>query len=704
MPFGSRRIPKHLLLSDTPRKRKPRLAFLWWVAALALGFILVALAKNSQAQEMEDTGAGELLMSRADGEADTALQLSTHAKVEITGLIARVAMRQNFVNDSDDWREARYVFPLPDNAAVYAMKIQIGDRVIEAEIKERQEAKQIYEHAKSQGKIAALTEQQRPNLFTQKNANIPPHANISVQLNYQQTLRYDGGVFSWRLPTTLTPRYIPGIPLDRGGDRASFQIQASGWARDTDQVPDASAITPPMNNAPGHPSFSVSVRLHSGFPLASIESPGHEIVVRRNDQEHLVTLKNGNAPMDSDFVLHWTPAQGNAPLVAMFNEHTADGNYAQLMLLPPTSGSATSVGLARDIVFVIDTSGSMAGSSIEQAKASLNFALSHLKKSDRFNIIEFNSAYRPLYSSLQTAELHTISQAQHWVRTLRAEGGTEMLPALNAAFGMFRDSAQLQQLIFITDGAVGNEAELFNSIHKNLGSTRLFTVGIGAAPNAWFMRKSAEFGRGSYTFIGNIDEVSRQMQTLFKKLESAVATNIQVDWGMQAEQFPQKIGELYAGEPLLISAKLPLIDKDPAGNTVTIKGDIAGQAWRQNIRFDPDNNSPGIARVWARDKIEALEDQKIAGADAAEIRSQVLKLAIENKLVSPYTSFVAVDKTASNPQAGPTKSEAIANLMPKGNMMTVPFAKTATDAEITLFIGCFFFALFIFALSLRRDI
>lgn len=656
-----------------------------WISIL----LLLIAAPTTQAEILaEQAQSGSLLIQEAPGHYQPASILEAAAQVSIKGMSAQVHLSQEFKNDSDQWREAVYVFPLPPDAAVYRMQMQIDERLIIGEIKERAEAKKIYDQAKDQGKLAALTEQERPNLFTQNVANIPPHARVKITIDYQHSVHYELGAFSWRLPLTLTPRYIPGPPLSALSVAQRFEpepaedlsIGAFGWSAPSSVVADAERISPPMRESALAPEMTIVIELDSGLALAEVNSLYHPINVNRNKGKHLIELTDTKAAMNRDFVLCWLPEAGHAPLVGVFSEQVEGQEYANIMLLPPQSGKATA--LERDIVFVIDTSGSMAGAAIRQAKQSLALALGRLKPGDRFNVLEFNSSHSSLFEQLHGAESSNIHRAQAWVEQLNAGGGTQMLPAFTTAMSYLDNAERLQQLVFITDGAIGNEAQLFSSIQSELGSARLFAVGIGSAPNSYFMKKAAHFGRGSATYIGDIAEVASKMDELFLKLESALVTNIQVDWGTQVEQYPQHIGDLYLGEPLLLSAKL----SSPT-SSITVTGSSHDQAWQRNVPVKHDQQRAGIARNWARAKIEALEDEKITGADPTAVRKSVLELALQHQLLSAYTSFVAIEQEPTRPLHETLNSEAIPNAMPQGSQQALRFSSTATNAPILWWLG-----------------
>ena len=352
-------------------------------------------------------------------------------------------------------------------------------------------------------------EQERPNIFTTSVANIGPAETVVVEIEYQQVVSYNQGEFSLRFPMVVGPRYIPGKLRIDG-------FAGSGWSPNTDQVEDAARITPPVT-VPGTKKInpvSISIDLDPGFRLDQVASPYHAITTENHSGTHYrIRLTTGEVPAHRDFVLNWRPAAGTGPRAALFKETFNAHDYALIMRLPPATGSAAIIH--RELVFVVDTSGSMGGASIRQAKAALSLALSRLRDGDNFNIIQFNSYTAQLFPYPRPVSPATIQTAQYYVQSLQASGGTEMAPAILAALKDPPDNNMLRQIVFLTDGSVGNENELFRIIQSNLGDNRLFTVGIGSAPNSHFMARAADFGRGTHTYIGRIDEVQENMTELF---------------------------------------------------------------------------------------------------------------------------------------------------------------------------------------------
>lgn len=637
---------------------------------------------------LNDVTEGSLLFRTGQtGRYTPAPILNTDVQIAVTGTIVRATVRQEFTNPSTrkgDWLEGIYVFPLPETAAVDHLRMKVGERVIEGQIKERGEAKRSYEQAKQEGKRTSLVEQERPNIFTTSVANIGPGERIIVEIEYQETVRYENGQFQLRFPMAVGPRYIPGTPVIIEGQPSS----GSGTMPDTDRVPDASRITPPVH-APHEGSvnpLSLSVTLSPGFPIEQIDAPYHAIItIPDADQGYHVSLKEETVPADRDFQLTWRQAPRTEPLATVFTEQKNGDTYAMLMLVPPTQPDATVPRVPRDITFIIDTSGSMAGASIAQAKSSLAAALTRLTAQDRFNIIQFNNQVRSLFAAPQPVTTTTIRQAVRYTEHLTADGGTEVLPALRQALKSPQDASRLQQFILLTDGQIGNEEELFELLHHRVGTRRLFTIGIGATPNSHVMRKMAEFGRGTFTYIGKIEEVKEKLDALFKKLERPVLSDISLDgtgWST-LEPYPATIGDLYEGEPIVLAIKAASLPEQ-----ATLRGKAGTASWTLPVSVHHAAAQGGLSINWARQKIAALMDETYKGTPDDAIRKAVLDVALAHHLVSRYTSLVAVDVTPARPTDSPAEHDHAVNLArAQDQALLAGLPKTATDVQWHILLG-----------------
>jgi Ca-activated chloride channel family protein len=387
--------------------------------------------------------------------------------------------------------------------------------------------------------------------------------------------------------------------------------------------------------------------------------------------------------------------------VALFTERKGERHYGLLMVMPP-AGGRPAASLPREVIFVIDTSGSMHGASILQAKEALELAVLRLGPRDRFNVIEFNSDASVLFTDARAATAENLALATRWIRALKAQGGTEMAAALRLALNGRESADRVRQVIFLTDGAVGNEEALFRLIAERLGDSRLFTVGIGSAPNSYFMTKAAQAGRGTFTYIGRPDEVKQKMGELFAKLESPVLKNVRIEWpgGAQVESWPKRLPDLYLGEPVVVTAALARAEGE-----IVVSGTLGDAPWRAAVPVAAAAEGSGMGVLWARDKIAALLDSLRENAPEPEVRTAVVDLALSHHLVTKYTSLVAIDRTPVRPDATALKSAALPTNLPDGWTYAAVFGELprgATDARLNLLLGMSLLAAALLAFGARR--
>jgi len=653
------------------------------------------LVPGAEGPALDDPFVGTLFWKGEDGVPRPALALGTDVTLRVSGLVARATVRQRFANETDLWLEGVYVFPLPEMAAVDRMVLTVGERRIEGVVRERAEAKRSFRKAKREGRTASLLEQERPNLFTTSVANIGPGERVDIAIEYQQTLRYDAGGFELRFPMTLTARYVPGAPAAEGEAAEASQslpaVAGTGWAPPTAEVPDAPRITPPML----HPDsgivnpLTLRVALEAGFPLAELASPTHAVDVAELGG-HAVEVAVRDVPVDRDFVLRWRPERGQEPRAAIFSEAYGGEHYALVMVLPPAEG-ATGARIPRETVFVIDTSGSMGGASIGQAKAALHQALDLLQPDDAFNVIAFDNRPTPLFDGSRPVSWASLRHAHEFVDGLRAGGGTEMRAALEAAL---RDpgggdasglQGRLRQVVLVTDASIGNEESLFATIRQELGRSRLFPVGIGSAPNAFFLSRAAALGRGTTTLIGDPTEVKDRMAELFAKIESPVLRDLRIGWSDDVEMWPAQVPDLYAGEPVLVAARLPRFVGD-----VVVTGRRGDRPYEVRLPLTQGAPERGLHKLWAREKIAHWMMQRSTGTDPKQIREEVLKVALAHQLVSKFTSLVAVDVTPRRPASAPGAGTNVPNMGPAGfdpSLVPGVLPQTATPAGLLARLG-----------------
>jgi len=614
-----------------------------------------AIAQPNLPPSVIDEG-GLFFPGEKPGTVRPAPLLKTEIDAAVSGPVVRYRLRHTFVNTSKQWSEAIYTYPLPADSAVDKLKMTIGERVVDGRIEEKGEARRLYNEAKSNGRRASIVEQQRPNIFTTSLANIAPGEHITVEIGFQETLKMRDGGFRLRMPLVVGPRYIPGESVSG--------FKSTGWAPPTDEVTDAHLITPPVRTADEGPGNPVTLRidLDAGFPLAAIESPSHDLAIENlGDGRAKIALKN-TVPADKDFTLVWNARADDAPSAGLFTETVNGTRYVLLMLSPP-AGEQPVERAPRDLVFVIDTSGSMHGASIDQAKAALRLALDRLKPDDGFRIIRFSNIMSSFRPAKVMATPENIAAAKDYVSALDADGGTEIVKALSHALARQRTRDRLTQVVLLTDGAVGNEQALFDVIDRQIGSARLFTVGIGTSPNGYLMTRAAHAGRGTFTFIENADDVAERMTALFRMLEMPALTDVALDWqgGGEAETWPDPVPDLYRGEPVTVLAALP------AGTTaVDVTGRIGDMVWQTQVPVINGQARPGIAALWARQKIRSLEHRMRRAEDRDAVKADIINTALQFELVSRFTSLVAIDNFKARPDNLALASTEVPTNMPEG--------------------------------------
>ncbi len=618
----------------------------------------------SNKPDLNKTTHGSVWLLPGDGVYIEALQLETRVNMDVSGMIVRAKVKQQFRNVSSLWAEGLYVFPLPENAAVDHFRMLIDERVIEGQIQEKMQARKTYEKAKRNGQRTGLVEQQRANVFTTKLANIAPGAKMTVEIEYQQTLTYRDGHYSLRYPLVVGERYI-----------------TTSKAATTDPMYDAGVYTETSSSSKDINPTSISINLDTGIPISNIVSSSHQVTISPQEKSrYVVTLQENVVPADRDFLLKWQPGLSTLPNAAVFSQQHEGYDYRLISLYPQEDDLYHPVNIPRDVVFILDVSGSMAGTSIEQARSALMLALERLESSDRFNIIWFNHQAHRVFEDSQQASEDRISYARNFIHSLKADGGTEMLSALTQAFSTQADPEYLRQLVFLTDGNVSNERDLFAYIESHLGESRLFTVGIGSAPNSFFMKQAAQAGRGSYTFISDTREVAEKINGLLRKLETPALTDIQLTVsGDDVEYYRSPIPDMYSGEPVTI-----LLRGKNLSNAISLQGKIGTENWQSTVSLDQEQNNAGVKTAWAREKIRSLsesyhhaENEKIK----THFKNKIINVSQQHHLVSQYTSLVAVDVTPVN-QGGMLYQQRLKNNRPHG--WAAPNKAKAMVAQIHL--------------------
>jgi Ca-activated chloride channel family protein len=590
-----------------------------------------------QISEEPKTTQGTLHAVDEDGEVILEFPLKhTSVYAQISGFLAQVEVKQHFHNPHKDKIEAVYVFPLPENSAVNEMIMVVGQRNIYGEIHKRIEARRIYEQARAVGKRTALLEQERPNIFTQSVANIQPGEEIVITIRYVQTLKYDRGVYRYVFPMVVGPRFIPGGATGK---------QGTGWAHDTNTVPDASRITPPVLK-PGRRSahdISLTVELDAGLSIEDLNSKSHDIeLTDEGVGKATVSIMTQDTIPNKDFVLEYRVAE-DKPRAAFLTHYSQQGGYL-LLMIQPSLESVTRNLEPKEIFFVVDCSGSMSGYPIQKVKEAMYHCIQGISPDDTFQIIRFSSnasAFAP--RPVPATRLHK-DEALDYIQTLHGSGGTRMIEGIKACLD-YPQAAERQRIVFfMTDGKIGNDDQILAAIKEKVGTTRLFSFGVGSSTNRSLLERMAQVGRGTSQYIRQDEDPQPVITAMLSRISKPYLTDVEINWaGLSVtDVYPNPVPDLYSAQPLILFARY-----DIAGQgEVTLRGTINGQPYEERIwislpNWYPDNGS--LASVWAREKIKYLMLEQLGGRMPG-IEQEVTNLALEYNLMSRYTSFVAVDE------------------------------------------------------------
>lgn len=623
--------------------------------------------------ESRGTAGGGTLVVRT-GEVERLLPLiDTRVQILVTGPAVRGRIDQRFRNPSGELLEAVYLFPLPEGAAVHRMEMRVGGRRIVSEVREKAKARAEYRQARSEGRKAALVERRPSNLFVASVANINPGEEVAVTLEYLDEARFETSVFALDFPLALTRRFEPpGTPAS---------LSSTGFR---------------SRSGPEAARASVRVELRPGVPLASATCPSHGRPFHLEDGAWV--LDTGEEPLeaDRDLRLRWAPIVRDTAEASLLVEGEGHEGFGLLLLLPPRLEDHPDAGWPTDTLFVIDVSGSMGGPSIRAAREALLAALEALRPGDRFNLLAFSSVSWALADGFVEAGEEERARARDWIRRLDAQGGTMILPALQRALSLASGPhpERSRRIVFLTDGAVANEEEVYAELARGLGELRLHTLGIGAAPNAGFMRKMASLGRGLCSFIATPDEGANLIEAFLERLRRPVLADLELilEGAAAEEVYPTPLPDLHAGEPLYVSLRLPGGAGEARGARVLLRGRTHwGWFHREIAPQVVPGEGLGLGVRWARARVRHLLDRLREGADPERVREEVTDLGFRFGMVTPYTSLVAVERLASA-EGDPETSRRAALAAPRP-LGAASLPRGGTEARLRTAIGLILAAL-----------
>jgi len=606
-------------------------------------------------------GSGSLITSIRDEQSGTDKQVPvplkhTDVQAQIAGYIASVTVTQQFHNPFSGKIEAVYVFPLPENAAVNDFLMTIGDRKIRGIIREREQAERIYNDARSQGYTASLLTQERPNIFTQKVANIEPGKSIDISIKYFNTLAYVDGSYEFVFPMVVGPRFNPPAPLGAGfdGNALNNGIAAvpRGAASTSGHSTEVQYLRPGERS--GH-DISLALSIDTGsIPIDEVSCKSHVVQTRRPSSgesgRYDVRLSDNDTIPNKDFVLRYKLGDTGVRSAAIAQSCDA-GTFISLMLVPPEELRSLQRA-PLEMVFVLDCSGSMNGEPISQAKKAIARALKQLQPTDTFQLIQFSNTASSFGPAPIPASKSNINRAISYLNALNGEGGTMMIEGIKASLDFPHDDSRLRFVCFVTDGYIGNESEILGEVQRRLGPSRVFSFGIGSAVNRYLLDSMANVGRGCVGYWTPGDSAADMMDAFIERISHPAITDLSIDWaslGIQpTDAFPQRTPDLFVGRPIVISAKST--HGSPDNQNIRVTGTIDGK--RREFLVPISTNSSfadsgkAVAAIWARHKIADLADNGNLANPNQNTMDAIRQVALQYGLMSQFTAFIAVDSLA----------------------------------------------------------
>lgn len=616
-----------------------------------------------------DVTRGALRVVKADGVVvECPLKNSAYA-VDIAGPVAQVTLVQTFTNPFPETIEAVYVFPLSHDSGVNSLEMEIGERRIVGALMRRGDAAVLYEKAKATGRTASLLDQERPNIFTQKIANLPPGGEVRIRIGYVERLAYDRGAYEFHLPLVVGPRFIPGSPISGvvAPDPAVAAVtvpvvlppgdgapKGTGWSPDTPQVPDASRITPPVLKPGVKPPFDVSiaVRIDAGLAIRDVRSVHHRVHLARADaQRATIALDPTDGVPNKDFVVRYA-VDGERPAVGVVGHRAADGGYLLLTLQPGQLDQALEQRVPRDLCFLVDVSGSMSGAPLAKVKEAMSRFLTLAGPQDRLQVVTFAGSAHTCFPDYLPATPENIRVAISVIERKQAGGGTDMLAGIQAVLAAPVDPARQRVVVMLTDGYIGNEAEIIKELGERLSDRlRFWCLGIGNSVNRFLVDGVAEAGGGMGVVLGVHEDAVPVVNSMMTRIQRPQLDQVEIDWGglTVSQVMPPRIGNLWSGQPVRIAARCVFDQAQTV--TVTVRGRREGEvvAIPVTVTLDPvQQGTSAVRTIWARERSARLQRDLVHNHDEETI-IQLTDLSLRYSLMSPYTSFVAVDERIVNP-------------------------------------------------------
>ncbi len=632
-----------------PQSDLGRVIFAVLVAVLATVALLAWSPANADDSEAKKAESPYFHVASSDASTDRLPLKSTRVDVRIAGVIADVTVTQHYRNEGQRAIEARYVFPGSTRSAVYAMNVRLGDRLLTAKIREKQQARIEYETAKQEGKTTALLEQHRPNVFEMNVANILPGDDVAVELRYTELLTPTDAVYGFVFPAVVGPRY----------NSPQGAAVAEKWIS-----------TPYLKaGATSETALAIKVTLDTPVPVKEIASSSHAIAIEGADGNHAtVTMKPAGAGNDRDFILHYRLAGDKVETGLMLFRGPGDGgeNFFLALVEPPKAIPAAQIS-PRDYIFVVDISGSMHGYPLETAKVLLDKLIGSLRPSDTFNVMLFSGSNRMLAPASVPATRANIDRALQTIREMGGGGSTEIVPALRRVATLPKPADVSRSVIVVTDGYVSVENEVFQLVRKNLNQSNVFAFGIGSSVNRHLIEGIARAGQGEAFIVTRPEEAAAQAERLRRMIESPVLTQVKarVEGLDTYDTLPAQLPDLLGGRPVVVYGKFR--GTPQPGAKLVVEGRSAEGAWRGEAGAEgrDDQSAPAIRYLWARQRISMLSDQEALEGGNAQ-KEAITALGLEYSLLTQYTSFIAVDHVVRNPNPALSTTVKQPSPMPAG--------------------------------------
>jgi Ca-activated chloride channel family protein len=564
----------------------------------------------------------------AESGASPFLLRSTEVRALVTGPVAHVVVTQTWENPNRLPVDGLYIFPLPENAAVTDMRMQIGERLISSDMKRREEARAIYERARREGRLAGLLDQERANVFAQQVANLVAGARVRVILEFDHTVACEDGGCSWVFPTIVGPRFIPARQTDPG------------------------RIAPPVVGKDGWTGqrLDLTVDIEGGVPIRDLRSSSHPVTIQRVDARRARVVLDPGARLDRDVRVTWTVGGGapEAGIMAWRDPRNEDEPGVFALLLQPPAAPGDEEAASRELVFVLDCSGSMRGEPLEAAKEVVRQALRAVRPGDTFQIIRFSERASGLGAQPLEPTPGNVQRALAYLDGLSGEGGTEMLSGIRAALQAPADPRRLRIVAFLTDGYIGNERDILAEVRRLLGTARLFAFGIGSSVNRFLLEGLAEEGRGAAAFLAPRETAGQMVRRFVERIDMPVLTDIRLDWeDVEVEDLePALVPDLFAGQQVIVHGRY----RAPADGTLVVTGTRMGRRWSMRIpaRFPQRaEDHAALGRLWARARIYQL-DRQLHDGHRDDVKEEIIALGLRHRLVTAWTSLVAVDSEVVN--------------------------------------------------------